>query len=163
MNNIEEFLSSKLWVFIWIFNISAFILLPLIIYIIIGVFIFNDSIANLLKFPELMFIAIILYGDALNKSIKSFYKLGEGMKEELFHYQGFTKETQFAISFAILGITISSVLLAFVIIAQYKEFEIPPHFYSIEVWVFIFALLSSFISEVDIRLSEKREKKLLNA
>jgi hypothetical protein len=119
--------------------------------------------ADIFKLPEWMFIAIILYGDALSKNINLYNKIDKEQKEEcLLKYQGFTTESQFAVSIAMLGITISSVLLTFAIIAKYKEFELPSIFYSIEQGVFLFAIFVSAMCELDIRLKEWNEKKLHN-
>lgn len=158
-----------LWTVNWVFNTSAFILLPLIIYVIIYL-ILKEPMSELLKLPEWMFIAIVLYGDALSKNINLYNKLDKNEEKESYSgywdtiFEGFYIESQFAVSLAILGITISSVLLTLAIIAKYKELDISSIFYFIENIVFLFAIVYSAICELFIRNynDKEKKKKLLN-
>jgi hypothetical protein len=166
MKILEKLISLVSWVYIWGFNLSAFILLPLIIYSIIYI-ILNEPMGELLKLPEWMFIAIILYGDTLSKTLIFYNKLDKEALEKRASplsfwealFGGFDIESPFLVSFAILGITISSVLLTFAIIAKYKELNLPIAFYLIENCVFFVALVFSLLCELMIRSKDERDKK----
>ena len=57
----------------WAWEISAFILLPLIIYFLMFISL-GIQFSELFKLPEWMFISIILYGDTFRKSIHELQK-----------------------------------------------------------------------------------------
>ncbi len=136
------------FIFAWIFKISALILLPLIIYYIIYVSL-NKPVIDFFKLPEWMFISIILYADTLTRSVSFFYRFDK----KLASWEGWggaEKETLSVVYVAILGITISSVLLMFIVIDENKKLDLPDNFYKIEQLVFFIALAISFIFELII-------------
>lgn len=130
----------------WIFKVSALILLPLIIYFIIYISL-NESVNEFFKLPEWMFIAIVLYVDTLTKSIGFFYKFDTELAS-LDSWEGAEKESQGVVYIAILGITISSILLMFIVFEENGKLDLPSIFYTFERFVFIGALLLSFAFEL---------------
>jgi len=105
----------------WFVEVSGFILLPLIVYLI--AFISLDRPASeLAQLPEWMFISIILYGEVL-KRLVIFYR----------RFRGFDLKFIRVISMGIIGITISSILLCFSLIAEHKPgFVLPKAFYFLQ-------------------------------
>lgn len=128
----------------WIWELLAFILLPLIIYFLMFIFL-DVQFIQVIKLPEWMFISIILYADSLKKIIH-YEKNNDKDFEE--------SSTKF-ISFAIIGVTISSVLLALSIVDKYKEFELPIIYYYFELFVFAIAIILSAYFELIIKMKIK--------
>ena len=108
---------------------------------------FNESVNEFLKLPEWMFISIILYADTLAKSISFFHKLDRKMASLYHSWVGAEKESLTVVYISILGITISSVLLMFIIFDQNKKLDLPSIFYNIERIVFCIAVVDSFAIE----------------
>lgn len=157
MNKIKTIKLIKIidFIFSWIFKISALILLPLIIYFIIYISL-NKSMDEFFKIPEWMFIAIILYGDTLTKSISFFYRSDKELASSS-TWEGAEKESLIMVYWAILGITTSSVLLMFIVIYENKNLDLPSIFYKIELIVFLLALITSLFIELLVRIVSKSE------
>lgn len=128
----------------WFWEVTAFVLLPLIIYIIVFLSL-NIQISQLIGLPEWMFISIIFYGNTLKKTI-IYLKI---------HDWHFETNSIAMISCTILGISISSVLLAFSIIAKYKELDLSSFYYPLQLGIFLFALISSVVYELIIKMKIK--------
>lgn len=128
----------------WLFTTSAYILLPLFIYILIALSIKGISI-NL--FPDIMFITIILYGDILNKIIM-FNKNIEDSGTVIPVLDGFVKETNLSIGVGILLISASSLLLAFSIVDEYNGLGLSNSFNFIGWLIFGIAIFFSAVYEI---------------
>lgn len=127
----------------WFIKTSAFILLPLLVYFVVY-FAMGNSIVALFKLPEWMFVAIILYGNA--------------MLEVVF----FLKETNNfddntvrpVIAFGILGIVISAVFLVLSIIAQLGSQDLSTSYYILQFFLFLASF--AFSSKTGIWLDVER-------
>jgi len=122
----------------WMLEVAAFILLPLIVYL--ATFIcLSIPLAEIAKLPEWMFIAIILYGETI-KRLLVFYR----------KYKGYELKLIRTLSFGILGITLSSILLCLSIVANHKtdRFDLPPIYYKFQFSIFVVALFNSAFIKV---------------
>jgi hypothetical protein len=119
----------------WVLEVSAFVLLPLVLYIITFASL-GRPISEALESPEVMLIAIILYGEILRKLVLFYTR-----------YKGFKEKFVRVLSLGVLGITVSSVLLCFSLAAEIKkDLSMSGFYYFIEGVVFCFALaLSAFV------------------
>ncbi|MDO8727086.1 MAG: hypothetical protein Q7J35_13540 [Candidatus Methanoperedens sp.] len=138
-----------------LFKVSALILLPLIIYFIIYLSL-NKPMDEFFKLPEWMFISIILYGVTLSDTI-SFIHKSEKNLVSLSLWEGIEEESQVMVYMGILGITISSVLLMFIIIGEYENLTMPSSFYFVEWFVFSFALVTSIVFEIMKKLVSRKK------
>jgi len=121
----------------WMMETIAFVLLPLIVYLIVF-FALGIEISELVRLPELMFVAIILFADA-TRQLVLFYR----------QFRGFSQRVMFTIPFGLLGIVISAMFLAFSMIAQQKpDFGLPWLFYKFQVGIFLWSLLTSGLSSI---------------
>jgi hypothetical protein len=116
----------------WLLQSLGFVLLPLVVYGItleaLGV-----SPQQFLRLPEFSFITIVLLGDASRKWIVYTQWAGD-----------FRRFVTSVISLAVAGITIVSILLCLLIVAQYRsDFQLPREIYTIQFGMFIFATLFS--------------------
>jgi hypothetical protein len=126
-------LISAFW--LWLLETSAFVLLPLIVYLIVFSSV-NLEKADIFKLPEWMFVSIILFGESLRKSL-IYYKDAKGFHIQVLH----------ELSITILGIVISSVFLIFSIISHYNEsFPLSPSYYGFQMTIFGFSVFYSFIT-----------------
>jgi hypothetical protein len=121
----------------WLIEVSAFILLPLLIYIITFITLGRPA-KEIVRLPELMFISIILYGEILKRSV-IFYR----------QFRGFELKLIRMLSVGLLGISVSGVLLCFSLVAQHRpDVTLSKPFYFIQGFVFLTALLTSAFLKV---------------
>ena len=105
----EKCWSIAILLVMWLFEVSAFVLLPLVIYAVTFLCL-GKSAWEALNSPEAMLVTTILYGEVLRKQVL-FYK----------DYQGFDLKFSWVLACSVLGMTISSVLLCFSLISQESQ------------------------------------------
>jgi hypothetical protein len=127
----------------WLLETAAFILLPLIVYLIVFAAL-NIEQTKLIELPEWMFVSIILHGEIMRKYIL-FYS----------NYKGFHLKAIRQISLGILGIVTSSVFLVFSMVAHYREaFTLPPFYYRLQMLLFFFSIANSLFASIWIGLTK---------
>lgn len=118
----------------WLIETAAFILLPLFVYLLVFMSLGIEH-TKLMELPEWMFIAIILFGESMRKTVIFYNK-----------YEGFDLAVIREISFGLLGIVASSVFLVFSIIAHYdEEFVLSSLFYHLQLGIFLGAVIYSLL------------------
>ena len=138
----SKLLQSLYIIFDWLVEVCAFILLPMFIYLICFKMI-NISVKELLVLPEWMFFTIILWGDICKRLI-FLYK----------QFDGFEIKAVRVIALTVLGISISSIVLAFAIIGSYSDsVNLPENFGLIQLTIFIFTLFMTGYINLWVKMS----------
>jgi hypothetical protein len=116
----------------WVLETCAFTLLPLIVYIIIFFALAIDWY-ELLKLPEWMFVAIVVYSETTRKLVL-YYR----------DYEGFSSKAVRAVSLGVIGMVTSSVFLAFSAVAQLRDaITLSTIYYAIQTILFVASLMFS--------------------
>jgi len=117
---------------LWLYEIGAFALLPLIIYVLVYLLI-GEEVVQVLLLPEWLFITVLLYGSILGKLVVHFRD-----------YAGYLPRIRRTIAQGVLGILIASVLLCVSIIAPFvTEITLGTFFYAAQFSLFTHALWQS--------------------
>jgi hypothetical protein len=125
----------------WFFQTLAFVLLPLVVYG-ITLAVLGVTIQQFMRLPEFSFITIVLLGDTTRKWISYSQK-----KEE------FPRVLSLASSLTVAGITITSILLCLLIIAQYRaDFQLPREITAMQTFMFVFAMCLSAITSIFFKI-----------
>jgi|GEM_PF-2290813 len=125
----------------WLIEVSAFVLLPLVIYIVTFLTL-GRSVREAMNSPELMFVTIILYGEVLKREVL-FYR----------RYRGFVLKFNRTLAFGLMGISVSSVLLCFSLIHEKNEIPLSETYYPVfRGVVFVCALILSASEKVSTGL-----------
>ena len=131
-----EFISLA---FLWSVEISAFILLPLIVYF-ISYKAFPIEGDDLKTLPEWMFMAVILYGDYVRKLLQ-FYR----------GYEGYSVKSLYVLSLGIIGMVSSSVMIAYSLIStRVADMQPSADFYVIQNMLFVSAVLLHFVAYLSL-------------
>lgn len=121
----------------WVIETSAFILLPLFVYIAVYYFL-GLPLSKVLRVPEWMIISTFVYSQTAREQIM-FYKA----------YKGFELKAVQTISVSILGIVASVICLVFTMIAEHKaDFVLPEPFYIFQTVVFVISLLMLAVAQI---------------
>ncbi len=117
----------------WFLEVAAFILLPLLIYVLAYSVLEADK-AEVFRLPEWMFISVILFGEAIKRLIV-FYRNSKDMEQKILKL--------FPIGF--IGITISAILLCFSMIASMRPpvLTLKPLFYRCQYVIFAASVIFS--------------------
>ena len=126
--------------FQWLFESSAFVLLPLYVYA-ADHFVTGQPLANIILSPEMMFTAIILHAEAMRKQIV-YYRRKRGFEIKIMR----------VISIAILGIVLSAIFLVYSIHNEKDHAldSIGGRFFVSQSLLFVFALLNSVTTSLVI-------------
>lgn len=132
----KEEIQSLAVILDWVLEVSVFILLPLIIYL-ICYGILGLSFNKILFLPEWMFFSIILWGDVCRKLILLYR-----------NYKGFEIKIVRTVAGTILGISLSAIVLTFSIIGNNSDkISLPNYFGVLQVTIFcITFLFAGFIN-----------------
>ena len=121
----------------WMLEIGAFILLPLVVYLIVF-FSIEVDLGKLYRLPEWMFIGVILHADTMHKLLILYRE-----------YKGFPGKLVRTLSIGILGIVGCSICLVLSMLAQEKaNFDLPLNFYHLQMGMFVVALYFSAITSI---------------
>ncbi|BDU35749.1 hypothetical protein [Vibrio nigripulchritudo] len=141
----------EIWnlLFAWLIEISAFILLPLIVYFITFKVLPVDG-DDIYKIPEWMFISVVVFGDLTKKKL-NFYK----------RFEGYDVKMVRTLAIGVLGMVVSSIMLGYSLIAmRTPNLELSDSFYAIQMWVFVIGLVFSAFYHVWIGMYDNDGKKL---
>jgi hypothetical protein len=136
----EKFMRVAILLSVWLIEVCAFVLLPLVIYVVTFLSI-GRSVREALNSPEVMFLAIILYGDVLKRQVL-FYR----------RYRGFALKFSRELAVCVLGMTISSVLLCFSLIEDTKVLSMSRSYRVLKLSAFGSALVLSAFEKVSTGL-----------
>lgn len=126
---------------VWLVEVCAFVLLPLVIYVVTFLSL-GRSVWDALNSPEVMFVTIILYGEVLKKQVL-FYR----------EFRGFVLKFTWALAWGVLGMTISSVLLCFSLLShEAKELNLSGAFKYLKGFAFLCALFLSAFEKISTGL-----------
>lgn len=90
----------------WLAEVGAFVLLPLIVYIIVFLALGVDR-TKLIELPEWMFVSIILFGESTLKSIAYYKDLMLSAKDASSNLSGYSLKMNRELSVGIVGIVVS--------------------------------------------------------
>lgn len=120
----------------WFYETIAFVLLPVLIYL-IAYIATGRSILTLLELPEWMFIAIVLYGDTARRQILLYLDIGD---PEL--------RIRRTLAQVVIGIVVASSLLIILILSNSGMLELRPAIEYGQVIVFTHSLIYSAYNRV---------------
>ena len=132
----------------WLYETLAFILLPLVIYLLLYLS-FKNSIYDFSRLPEWMFITIVLYGDTIRKLILLYLKF---KNPEL--------RIGRTVAQAVIAIVISSTFLVIILIAQQEKLEISPFIYWGQFVIFIHSVWFSYSTNIRNSLVNNEGEKI---
>ena len=140
---LRTFIAVIALAFNWLCEVSAFILLPLFIYVIVY-YMEGLPLTRIMERPEWMFIAIILHADTLRRLLGHYRD-----------YRGFDVNAIRVISIGVLGIISAALFLVFTILADDSNARtLPLSFYRFQTVLFCAALLYSLFNSVWISFAK---------
>lgn len=133
---------------LWFYETIAFILLPLLIYLILY-FSFRNSIYDFSRLPEWMFITIILYGDTIRKLILLYLKF---KNPEL--------RISRTVAQAVIAIVLASTFLIILLVSQQEHLEISPIIYWGQFVIFFHSIWFSYSTSIRASLVNDEGKNI---
>jgi len=133
---------------LWFYETIAFILLPLLIYLILY-FSFRNSIYDFSRLPEWMFITIVLYGDTIRKLIFLYLKF---KNPEL--------RIGRTVAQAVIAIVLTSTFLIILLISQQEHLEINPFIYWGQFVIFFHSIWFSYSTSIRASLVNDEGKNI---
>jgi len=104
---------------------------------------------KLIELPEWMFVSIILFGDSTLRSI-AYYKDLMLNAKDAHGNPGYSLKMNRELSVGIIGIVVSCVFLALIMVANRNALSLSRSFYWLQILIFAFALARSFVNRMYI-------------
>ena len=133
----------------WLAEVGAFILLPLVIYLIVFLALGIEK-GKLIELPEWMFVSIILFGESTLKSIAYYKNLMLSVKESGGNTAGLSLKMNREFSVGMFAVVVACVFLALIMVASKNALSLSRSFYWLQILIFVLALARSFGNRIYI-------------
>jgi hypothetical protein len=127
----------------WGLETLAFVLAPLIVYVVAYVA-FGEPLSKLLGLREWLLVAILLFGEDIRRYMV-YYRRRKGFAERVKRH----------IALGLLGIVTASILLSFSFVPDYTTIKLPLIFNSLQIGLVLCALGFSAVNSVRIEMMRK--------